>query len=278
MAPLTIARSAEPAESWQWLSDRRTPSTAPSRTGLHRCPERHLLRADHRWGRDPAHRLLAGPGGRRLHGLLPRHPVHRVQDVAGPRAGQVLAGQRPRGGHPLPGPVLGRVRHRRPGQHRRRGRRGHHRWRRCDVLDDRGRPARHVHQVRRVHARREVPRGPRGRLGDRRRLPLPAGRLRALRHRGVPGTDPRLRGGAVPLRCRRRQHVPGQPDLRPGAGGHRRRRRLPRRRPGRRSSSGSSSPLGVGLVILGGITLDRQGHLPPGAGDGGALPLRLLPW
>ena len=35
--------------------------------------------------------------------------------------------------------------------------------------------------------------------------------------------------------------------------------------------------LGVGLVILGGITLDRQGHLPPRARDGAALPRCLLP-
>ena len=51
---------------------------------------------------------------------------------------------------------------------------------------------------------------------------------------------------------RRRQHVPGQPDLRPGARGHRRRRRLPRL--GRAALVfGSSSPC-VGLVILGGIS------------------------
>ncbi len=89
------------------------------------------------------------------------------------------------------------------------------------------------------------------------------------------GAHHRLRHRAVLLRRGRRQHVPGQPDLRPGAGGHRRRGRLPRQprlgadlRPDPRRWRRRGHPRRA--------EVDRRRDEPAGSGHGRRLPRRGL--
>ena len=107
--------------------------------------------------------------------------------------------------------------------------------------------------------------------GPFRYLPVAFARLGRIPSAALTGP---VRGRDPAVRRRRRQHVPGQPDLRPGQAGHRRRRRLPRQRRGRpavRSRAGRTDRPGHPRRHA----VDRTGNQPPGPVDGRGLRDRL---
>ncbi len=206
-----------------------------------------------------ADRRVAHHGRHRLHARVPVHEPARLPALGARHPRRLFEPRASRRSLAVPGAEHRGVRHRGPGQHRRRRGGGDAGRARRHVVDDARRLPRHEPQVRRSHAGREIPARARGRHGDRRRDVLRARGAAAASACRASANSSRDSSAWPPSAVR----SPSSRSARPI------RRCAPSPASTRPSCSGSWSPIWIGIVLFGGVKrivqVDRQAlavHVP----------------